>query len=243
MTLSHRPNSPIVLRPGQKVNATGVLVSHAGPTAGKSTLQKRLYEEGISVLGTDDFYSAFAKRWWDLKGWRRAGHDEMAKLADLSTRRFIALISTSILSKGYFDLILGNIWGTDFVKFAEPSVLSSGLVPLSFFVTPEEIVARSAKRVSEGQGSSAFKLDLAKKWFDDWLRWSSESCQHRFILSEGVYLSDAVDFEPRVKGTPKPVTRGEQIFLDGWYRHYSKKWGTPPVSWKPSVDTAWGQEV
>jgi hypothetical protein len=172
----------------------GVRILHGGPTSGKSTLIKKLVKEDplLAVFDTDDLYRHFFMKWWDYKGWRHTKTDKMADLADKGIQSAVAMMVNQLLLSGVFHLCIGNLWGTEFLSFLDPSLLVGGKVPVSFFVDPECAVKRAVAR-----GGSGFGLKLTTRWYAGWKEHGDAAFGKMITLGEGEFMSDIVQYERR----------------------------------------------
>jgi hypothetical protein len=195
---------------GRSLKLKGIRVIHAGPTCGKTLFREKLVEKGIKVLDTDDLVTAFIPLWFDDKGWVRRGEPVFEELGVTITRQ-VALISSELLRRNVIHLVLTNLGGPNFVYFMDPAFLTSGQLPVSLFVRPEDMVERSKKR--EG---TPFNLKLTTKWFKGWAADWASTARNRYVLSEGVYLSEIIDYvEPVMKsGSPELLPPALKAFLD-----------------------------
>jgi len=144
----------------------------AGPTCGKSYLQKK---SKFVIHDSDDVIAEFFPEWWDKP--RVDPNVTMYKAVAWMMR---------VLNHGTADLWVTNLWGKDFLKvlFGKYSYRK---VIFVYRDNPVEI-----KRIYDQLGKE-ITLATLESWVKTWDKYAKVVSANVIVLKDGEYLSDVVE--------------------------------------------------
>jgi len=189
-------------------------VLSAGPTTGKTTWVKKLTEQGVRIIDTDDVIREIAPYWFKAKAWRQKDLSPIEDAYRLLVDIAVGLYVKYELTVDADAICVTNLWGPGF-RQALGKELTSGEGKLPVMFWRENSARISELSAARGDKPVPIPEETAARWLESFKKGGASATSKVVWVKDDEFLPDLITLPKSRFRKPGPQPAGDQEAQNG----------------------------